>query len=580
MGHSVAIAIGVAKVLKASGYAFIPDARVGAQKFHAWASPRFDEVHLLTDDVKPVLLHDVRSLVYDIYERAQDARNFDRLFIYFAGHGVNNGTGQACWLLSKAATLGEAINLTKCREDAVQLWIPHVAFFGDACRDPSHYFIRGFSVFPPVTDPGKTEFTEAEVDTFLATRPGGKAHGMPSAPGEQRKGGYGLYTKYLLNALNGGASDAIEPTPGGVTPHAVISHKLRDHLRIEVPWAAGMYGLVQQPHADACSHWRPNVMAWVQPPGSQPSSPKSGPGTDGPSSPTAPSGHSGGEGPALTASDARKGDPGRPPTAPSGRVGPMGPGSEEPDLLDEFEANRDGAEAALRKLAGSATGISVEGARIIKIQRQKSQHSPYEIVDGSLLMRHTHKKPGPAILQLDRPWRNQTMWSAAAFLPGYTTQMRVGEHGVEHMAYMEEESEIGVLAWATARARWGSLLSDDPWVQAALWQTLNPVLTVLAAHSYQRVGQVRMVRKIYDQLREKGLPVPFDVALIALGNTPSGPHIIPGYPWTIRGWYLLERTQYGKALAKFVEQNLAPSFWTTLLDPSQKVLDELIKRDC
>ncbi|MFD0440573.1 hypothetical protein [Streptomyces chartreusis] len=531
----------------------------------------------MTDDVKPVLLHEVRSLVYDVYERALDARNFDRLFIYFAGHGVNNGTGQACWLLSKAATLGEAINLTRCREDAVQLWIPHVAFFGDACRDPSNYLIRGHSVFPPVTDPGKIEYKEAEVDTFLATRPGGRAHGMPSAPGEQRNGGYGLYTKHLLNALKGRASDAIEPTPGGVTPYAVISHKLRDHLRIEVPWAAGMYGLVQQPHADACSHWKPNVMAWVRP-----SSPNSGgePGTNDPSTDTPSSGHSEGEGPALPAGDDRKGAPAGPPTPPSGRVDQMGLGPEEPDLLDEFAANRDGAEAALHKLARSATGIYMEGAEIVELQRQKSQHSPYEISDGSLLMNRLHKKPGPAILRLDRRWRNQTMWSAAAFLPGYTTQIRVGEHGVEHMAYLEEGSEIGVLAWATVRARWGSLLSEDPWVQAALWQTLNPVLAVLAAHSYQRIGQIKIARKIYDQLREKGLPVPFDVALIALGNIPSGPHVIPGYPWTTRGWYLLERTRYGKALANFVEENLAPSFWTTLLDPPQKMLDELIKRDC
>ncbi|WP_409092620.1 type 1 periplasmic-binding domain-containing protein [Streptomyces scabiei] len=222
----------------------------------------------------------------------------------------------------------------------------------------------------------------------------------------------------------------------------------------------------------------------------------------------------------------------------------------------------------------------MEGASIVKFQRQKSQHSPYEILDGSLFMGRPHKKPGPAILQFDRLWRNRTMWSAAAFLPGYITHLRVGERGVEHMAYLAEDSEIEMLAWATARARWGSLLSEDPRVEAALWQTLNPVLTVLAAHSYQRVGQVKVVREIYDRLREQGLPVPFDVALIALGNTPSGPHVIPGYPWTTRGWYLLERTRYGTALAKLVDQHLAPSFWTTLLDPPQKVLDELIKRDC
>ncbi|MEV5878008.1 caspase family protein [Streptomyces sp. NPDC052101] len=536
MGRWAAIAIGVGR---APGLRPLKAACQGARDFAKWAREQgFDPVIEFLDEVAPVTFHAVDKEVNKIVEEAEKSRNIDRLFIYFAGHGKDNGTGEDCWLLSGVMRDGrEAINLTETAQRAWDSAIPHVAFFGDACRVlTSKVRGKGLSLFPD-----RVFHEKVEVDQFHACAPGAPAHELPPDLDAPESSGYGLYTKYLVAALSGEAPAAIAPTPGAAASHAVLSRKLRDHLADEVPWRAGLSRLVQEPRAQANSHWPDNVMAWIDKPTSGSARPQEGKSEEGGDSSGLPSG--------------------------------------QPEFRDEVAENLASIEAS--RSLGLDTGISVHGAQITKFRLISNQQSSHELRERNAI-RGRPKKAAPILLQLDRAWQGQRMWSASTILPDYATQLRVGRNGVAHIACFRKGNgfDRDVMAWVTARSRWGWTIHEHPKVLTATEESLNPVLVVLMAHSLHRSGQTSEVSRLLEILRERNVPVPFDVALMAEKMRPSEPDIAPGYPWTMRGWYLLGQSKYGKGFARMVEPYLAPAFWTTLLDPPEKVQRALLHGDC
>ncbi|MFI2721336.1 hypothetical protein ACH5AI_34250 [Streptomyces collinus] len=536
MGRWFAVAIGVGR---ASGLRPLEAACQGAKDFAKWARGEgFASVVELLDEEGPVTFHAVDQEVNLIVDEAERKRDVDRLFIYFAGHGKDNGVGDDCWLLSHVVRDGrEAINLTETAARAWKSAIPHVAFFGDACRVlTSSVRGRGLSLFPD-----RVFQERVEVDQFHACAPGAPAYELPPATDSPESNGYGLYTKYLVAALSGKAPAAITETPGGQKPYAIVSRSLRDHLADEVPWRAGLSRLVQEPLAQACSQWPDNVMAWIAgPPSGPPSAGKANPEDDDDSNGLQP---------------------------------------EQQELREEVAQNIASIEAA--RGLGLDTAMSVHGAQIAMFRVRNEQSGSFMLGENNAL-RGNHKKAGPALLQLDRTWQDQKMFPAAAILPHCITQLRVGQNGVEHIACISREDSFDreLMAWVTARSRWGWPIHEHPRVQAEIQQGINPVLAVLVAHSLHRSGKTNEVRNLLQRLRERKLPIPFDVALIAEETRPSEPDIVPGYPWTTRGWYLLGQSKYGKGFAKMVEPHLAPAFWTTLLDPSKKVQRALLHGDC
>ncbi|WP_435270137.1 caspase family protein [Streptomyces sp. 1222.5] len=546
----MAISIGVGSV---QGIRELPDARQGAEDFARWAEAQGFQVHREIDHKgKPVRIHALRDLVKRVVREARQTRDIARLFIYFAGHGINYG-GQDCLLLTEATEDGsEAINMTRSLRFAYGCRIPHVAFISDACRSLSaHVRASGLPLFPDYQMEEKVK-----LDEFYATFPGREAYAIP--PGADPKAeGYGLYTACLLRALEGRAQDAVRPTPGGESDWAVVAHSLEDYLEGEVPWQAGKLRLVQRPQSEARSRWEPDVMAWI----SKPSQPSALGGATTPPGGAPPGGQE--------------------PVAGDAADGPLGPQPEEPELTREVEANRSAMSMARQHLRGNS-GVYITGARVLNAEFRRTRQDPIEAGRGWHI-RSNDKRHGPVLLELSGVKRSRkAAWVAAAILPGYATEVRIGPDGADHIAYLRRDgkTDIDLISWVTAYARWGGVIpTGHSRIMACLQEHFDPVLTVLVAHALDRNGESRKVRRLLAMLRERELPVPYDVSLLADGIAPWAQDVVPGYPWTTRGWNILADTKYG-GLARLATPYLAPSFWTTLLDPPGKVIHALLNEDC
>ncbi len=230
MPRQLAIAIGVGRVAGPGGSALplLSGARDGARQFAAWAQSQGFDVRLFVDsDLQPISLAEIREAVME----AVDIGYLQRLFVFFAGHGIE-GDGDDIWLLSDAAgTRDEAIDVTDSVRDAKRTGIPHVAFFGDACRiqDPAMGRVDSRSIFSPTNAVG----TYQEIDQFYATASGDRA--WEYRPADSSRPAYGIYTDCLLRALNGQAPSAVVSVPDGDARVAVVSHSLKRYLFDVVP---------------------------------------------------------------------------------------------------------------------------------------------------------------------------------------------------------------------------------------------------------------------------------------------------------------------------------------------------------
>ncbi|MEV6730668.1 caspase family protein [Streptomyces sp. NPDC051364] len=580
MGRSIAISIGVAKVTNADAYfPVLHAAPRDAEAFAAWAERQGFEATTFTDAQGPVRLEDVVRPIAAAIKDAE-AGLVKRLFVYFAGHGLDNGTGQDCWLLSDAVSdnvpPSQAVNLTLSKQNAWQSWIRHVVFISDACRTQSNRWrITGSPLIGLPTEPSKVTVQGREIDVFYATRPGADAQEIP--PGDDPEThGYGLYTRYLMEALYGQAPNAIIDTPGGESERAVTSHELRDDLYERLPWADEEPCLIQRPEAEPSSKWKPHVIAWID---------------DGQEAATRLS---------QEAEHSKFATPHQRRAAipdPDGEE-QFNPEPEEPALLAEVAANRQSSAIARRQFFahadtaspraqkmgpenGAHAGVTVLGAQIGKVLLKNERVAPYIFSEDRTHGLGRNERAGPALLLLKQSGETDPTWAATTILPNRLTQIRVGPNGVEHVAYLslEDHNDPEVVAWATARARWGSPFSEHPRVKAALWEGFDPTLAVLFAHSMSSLGKIKEVQRLLQHLQINAQPIPFDVALIARNQMPYAKEVVPGYPLTARGWHILSQVKYGGVLSKLALPHLAPAFWTTLIDPSPTLLRFLLTSD-
>lgn len=254
MARKVALVIGVRKAGKlAELSAAIP----GAHDFARWAGAAGYQVALITDEEQPVTVHRLKREV----KAGLTPFDVEKLFVYFAGHGVCVGTDVDFWLLSNChEDDDEAVNVAQSRRVIRSHGIGHVAFFADACRTADKRFIgvHGCTLFPRGhrTDP-------IELDQFYAARAGEAAQEVVCNDASRRKA-FGIFTECLLTALEGRAPEAAEPSVR-LNDHygrAVTGHSLKEYIRdavasrvLEVPGAAN-----QEPDPRAESQ-PPNVLA-------------------------------------------------------------------------------------------------------------------------------------------------------------------------------------------------------------------------------------------------------------------------------------------------------------------------------
>ncbi|MFJ6485929.1 caspase family protein [Streptomyces sp. NPDC091682] len=567
MGRKVALAIGVGDV---PDMAPLPAARRGARRFCRWATSQgFDPVVPFIDDNEPVERRKIEAYVERVVNLARsEGGSVDCLFIYFAGHGVVKGVADSVWLLSHAGRRqGEAVDVALSWDLALYYSrIPHVAFFGDTCRTRPDRDVSDDAIFPP--RPRNYRARAIRADQFYAAYPE-----KGSFEGADDPNCVGIWTYCLLQALEGRAPEACVTTvrPPALAERAVVSESLERYLEDAVPIRARqVLGVEQWPCSHPVTRWQPHVMSWVDPDAFPP--PQDGPDPD-------PLADSPGAG-----SDSRQGSPTGSPNAPSEEDRPLAR-----ETRDNLMASNVAQDAAISVFETTPDSVHRNGRRkrnlFMEVGTPRTVRSRLaRDANGSWSgPTFDERSQGAALIHLDSFWKNRPLWSAAAVFPGYATAMRVDDCGVQYLAYLDSRgtTDIELVARMTARARLGVLSrADNEGMRLSLEKHFDPTMAVLLAHSLHRTGEIERVGMLLGSLRERSLPIPFDVALLANHTLPNQADVVPGFPLATRGWTVLRYSNGGaKALAHMAAPHLAPAYWTTLFQPSSDLRYKLLLGD-
>lgn len=193
--NGAAVVIGVDRT---GGLTPLDAAARGAEEVAGWLRQDGYEVALITDrpeagEARPVTRKAILEAVASIVDRG----TFEKLVIYFAGHGYLNSTSEL-WLLSGAPDdPGEAVDETLSAEMARSSNIRNVVFISDCCRSiPATLLgqrVNGGSIFPNRSQGN----VDTEVDHFFATQPGTAAIEAKIAEAALATG---LFTKVLRDS--------------------------------------------------------------------------------------------------------------------------------------------------------------------------------------------------------------------------------------------------------------------------------------------------------------------------------------------------------------------------------------------
>lgn len=187
---------------RATGLMPLQAAVSGAKEFDAWAQSQGYETTLFTDeDNKPVTV----SEIFNAIQACVQARTYEQLIVFFAGHGILKSPGQELWLLSGVkSNPNEAINLTGSVDYARTCSIPYVVFISDACRVLSTdlYLSGNGSVIFPI----EYFMQDCAIDIFYATKPGSPAHEVNFTESSRK---FGIFTECLLDTLKGKFPDLL-----------------------------------------------------------------------------------------------------------------------------------------------------------------------------------------------------------------------------------------------------------------------------------------------------------------------------------------------------------------------------------
>jgi hypothetical protein len=176
-------------------------------------------------------------------------------------------------------------------------------------------------------------------------------------------------------------------------------------------------------------------------------------------------------------------------------------------------------------------------------------------------------------------------WAGLALLPGYsciaTIRPKARRRSVDSVAYLPLDRqhastrEMGIdvlVAETSAQVRLGRFDVEDfdesERLRVAVFEDLNPTLTVLMSYILSRAGRRRQLQHLIRQSDRLGLTVPFDLPLLA--NVPLSQVktvIAPGFPMMTSGWALLEDLPAGPMVLDLARRHLSPSMWTTFRRP-------------
>jgi Caspase domain len=570
----------------------------GAQRMQRWALAQGippEQVILITDTDKPVELAQIQKAVISLVDKG----TIEQLLIYFAGHGVNVRYGEY-WLLSDAPRITTAaVNLRGSVDLARDSKIPHVIFISDACRTAADTIraqgVTGGEIFPNDYQGDR----ERVVDQFFASRVGSPALEVKSVDdaikGFQTVQEFdSIYSKHLLEALNGDMSDALEyATVSGATKWLVRPRKLRDALEKKVMRDAAVKSEYQQPSAIITSD--PDVwLSIITPPPTAPAS------ADG----------SGARGITIRGPVQYQSDP-KPLTlerrANEQLEAGLGLGSGEPE--DASHRTRgpnswhafqppdpDVSNLAVPFGPGhfeTACGFKIKGAHI---RRVFSPLTHAESLDDALV-RVQPAAPGCRVLL-------EFIDGSGVVLPAFSDHLCslvFVEGELRSISYEPSDTSPQWSAFSTAatklrrlraiavsQARLGIFLPQTTqWnqllAQASASGHIDATIALLSAYALAEQGKRSGIALIAEQLNEDLQAQVFDLALLT-GRIRGGgvdPLIAPpGFPLVARGWGLLAaRNVTLPDELVGIERNLIPSLWTVFDKEGVDRIQQLMKRE-
>ncbi len=567
-----AVSIGIGKV---GTMPLLPGARLDARRFAGWAERNGYDTRLVTDDSAPVTVERLEETVAEILEG-----QVERLIIFFSGHGTALAEGDY-WLVSDSESKFKAINVSASERAARSHPIEQIAFIADACRSTIPWAARlqsrNLIGYPENDDP-----RGARVDSFYATRLGSIAQEVPNETAAKT---YGIFGKYVLQAINGETRDAFE---SGREPPAVSSQSLALWLERIIPLESGRIPGAEVQWPDARPGWfRPNdwYYTWQQREKPEDLADDFGEAVAEPSVPPSKvadrlarvTRYAKSEGAGRAKRSARPGGPAR--TTASARlpVRPARAGSASWDVAAERvgaaarardqrvdENRRLILESRGREGFETRQGITVVGSQIEEAVGEPGLLAQPFPENGAWHVRTETGVPQSLAVRL-----SGGSWIGVTTLPEFVATITTLDARPVGVNYVPARNSPGFydyqqLGEDEAAAEWLALVSANKEAdreklnefaeRARRSKHANPTLGILAAYAYDRAGVQDEIDSIAWYFADRNGFVPFDVALLSRAQIGGAGAIAEfrwressafapvagAFPLMTRGWAFLE----------------------------------------
>ncbi len=575
-----AVIIGVNKT---GGLPLLAAAVSGAKAFDAWASDQDFDTTLLTDELEPVGLHDVKTAI----NKYVKAKTYHQLIVFFAGHGILKGPNDEHWLLSGAPEdPNEAVNVSSSKYLAYNTGIPHIVIISDACRsapaNPLILSVMGGVIFPNVQVPGN----QPDIDMFYATKPGDAAYEVKDSTmaAQQYRG---IFTHCMLKGLNGDEPAIISRIDEGPNKVPVVfPYELKKYLERQVPLDAQAVNIMlnQDPRIEVTSH-PPIYLARID--------------DESLTLPVDNDDNSPGEkSPVFNTSEREQ-------MTSTGLLdhysfdvkhllNPQG----KKNMSLEIDRELDKLfHARGRESFETQTGLTIIGTNDFDILLDKGHSERFPEGD------HEHVRLFPSdkahtLLFITADGTGTPI----AILPGFIGTVMVENNRVVNVNYLPSrtnnryddasirDAEIGHRRAAAAlAARHGAFaISGDRHaiMGAASYlrndKALDPTLGLYSAYAYAQAGNNKAIRSIFNYMQQEPEPVLFDVKMLTMLRDAS-PAIqqtahAPFCPMLTQGWsYLSIDTGINTPLLSQLMPHLLPGLWTTFSQEGINIIKQTIK---
>jgi Caspase domain len=571
------IAIGVDEVLNTTKLKKLRAAAKGAQQIAEWAEKAGFETICLTDQAGTLAIDQVKKAV----KKIAVAGSYSQLILYFAGHGILKSWDTEMWLLSDAATdPNEAVNLVGSISLARNAGIPHILFVSDACRsiaaDTRLAQVTGSIIFPI-----QGVRQRPEIDTFYASLPGDPSYEI--APDEAVSKYDGVFTKCLLDGLAAPEDSVCEKIDADQKSFYVVSSRsLKPWLELTVPKTVGSVSLAlnQYPELRVESQPPKYLVRLAERPRSTVTRSVAAFSSEI-ALKMAAADHG------LSANFLKPGELAAKYVA-------------VPRAKSTFNKEMDLLLAATgREAFETHTGFTVHGADVTSAE-----------VDGSEAGRDIFGENGATQIRVHpfRPHQSVLIvfgtgtGTCLAALPGYIGTVVVKDGRVMNVSYtpsrnsprwleyqIEKDEVEKRRAFSAVAARNGILKLEKATAgEFALYvrhsKSFDPTLGIYAAYAYAQAGSVEDVESVFDWMWREGVPITFDLALLA-GKLDRGESLAlsreyaPQTPMLTQGWALLHEGLDVPEWLLQASRYTLPSLWTTLSPEGVKFVGQMLRGD-